>query len=255
MTTSLIQSRDTGSPRTKHTTVLDDAKYLLPDETARLQRHLEDEVTIALARGCGLRLRNAVFAQTLLGTGLRVSEAVSLLIGDIVLDGPKRLVRVRRGKGGRARDVVIGADLRKLLRLYIEARNVEPALEAAAPLFPAGAGTRCMSRISGWRVWKAYLGALDLDAKGRGCHAARHTRATMLYAVTRDLRLVGRELGHSDVRTTMIYADVLGEDRMAAADAIDQRLHAAARPVQAAVGQMKPIRSKTKQNSQLEAAK
>lgn len=252
MTTFVISSNDATSA---HSTVLDDAKYLVPDEAARLQRHLEDEVAIAFAREGWLRLRNAVFAQTLLGTGLRVSEAVSLWIGDVVLDGPKRLVRVRHGKGGRARDVMIGSDLRKLLRRYVDARNVDAALEATAPLFPAGAGTRCMSRISGWRVWKAYLASLDLDMKGRGCHAARHTRATLLYAATRDLRLVGRELGHSDVRTTMIYADVLGDDRMAAADAVDERLQAAGRPVQPAGGQMKPIRSKTKQNSKQAAAK
>lgn len=237
-------------------TVLDDAKFLQPEEAARLRDHLEDEVAAALARGGRLRLRNAALAQTLLGTGLRISEAVSLQVGDLVLEGPRRLVRVRHGKGDKARDVTLGADLRNLLKRYIDARRVSgEALAAIAPVFPAGAGVRCMSRISGWRVWKAYLVALALDAKGRGCHAARHTRATLLYAATRDLRLVGRELGHSDMRTTAIYADVLAEDRAAAADAIDDRLRAATTAAHAGMSKMKRNAAKTKQNYGQGAAK
>jgi integrase len=63
-------------------------------------------------------------------------------------------------------------------------------------------------RISAWRSWKKALRAAGLDAEGRGCHVARHTRACLLYAETRDLRIVGRELEHTDVRTTTVYADV-----------------------------------------------
>ncbi len=238
------------------TTVLDDAKFLQPDEAARLRDHLEDEIAAAFARGGNLRLRNAVLGQVLLGTGLRISEAVALRCGDLVLDGPRRMVRVRHGKGDKSRDVTIGADLRNLLRRYLGASATrQDDDEVDAPLFPAGAGTRCMSRISGWRVWKAYLRALGLDAEGRGCHAARHTRATLLYAATRDLRLVGRELGHSDMRTTAIYADVLAEDRAAAADAIDDRLRAVSTTPNQRTTRMKRKLGRPKQTYGQEAGK
>lgn len=234
-------------------------KYLQPTEVGSLQTYLNDEITLSLASGVTLRLRNAVFGHLLIGTGLRVSEAVGLMVDDLVLDGVRRYVRVRCGKGGKTRDVTIGPELRVLLKRYLAARRDrgEP-VESESPVFPAGAGTRCMSRISGWRAWKAYLQDLGLDAVGRGCHVARHSRATLLYAATRDLRLVGRELGHSDHRTTLVYADSLDEDRVAAADAIDEKLRTLANTSNKKTNKktkMKPIPTKTKQNTGPEATK
>lgn len=234
--------------RSNRSTALDETKYLHPDEAARLRGHLDDEIAAALARGSVLRLRNALLAHVLLGTGLRISEAVALRVADLVLDGPRRMVRVRDGKGGKPRDVTISADLRNVLKRYLDVRSeMHDGVGPQSPLFAAGGGSRCMSRISGWRAWKRLLRAVHLDAPGRGCHAARHTRATLLYAATRDLRLVGRELGHSDVRTTTIYADVLGEDRIVAADAVDTKLRQLA--VNAAPSKMKHLRAKVKPNS------
>jgi site-specific recombinase XerD len=244
---------------TARTASLDAKKYLQPTEVTSLQAHLDDEITLSLAGGVVLRLRNAVFAHLLLGSGLRVSEAVGLVIEDLVLDGGRRCVRVRCGKGGKARDVTIGSELRVLLKRYLAARRDRgEQVGPEAPVFPAGAGTRCMSRISGWRAWKTYLLHLGLDADGRGCHVARHSRATLLYAATRDLRLVGRELGHSDYRTTLVYADSLDEDRIAAADAIDEKLRTLTSHTntkKTKTTKMKPIPTKTKQNTGPEATK
>ena len=238
---------------------LDAHKYLQPKEVSLLQAHLNDEITLALAAGVRLRLRNAVFGHLLLGSGLRVSEAAGLLVDDLVLDGARRYVRVRSGKGGKTRDVTIGPELRVLLKRYLAARRDRGEhVEPESPVFPAGAGTRCMSRISGWRAWKAYLQDLGLDAAGRGCHVARHSRATLLYAATRDLRLVGRELGHSDTRTTLVYADSLDEDRIAAAEAIDEKLCTlsnTSKTKKTKTAKMKPISAKTKQNTIPEATK
>jgi site-specific recombinase XerD len=78
-----------------------------------------------------------------------------------------------------------------------------------------------MSRTQAWRIWKRALRAVSLDMRGRGVHCALHTLAVALYAQTKDLRLVQRELGHADPSTTAIYADVLDSARTAAADAAD----------------------------------
>jgi len=89
------------------------------------------------------------------------------------------------------------------------------------------ASGRCMPRTAAWRGWKRALRTVGLDQRGRGCHAARHTRVTLLYAARRDLRLVATKVGHADVRTAMIYANSLPKGRGAAA-AVDARLHGAA---------------------------
>ena len=78
--------------------MLDEAKYLKPDEAAHLKRYLDDETAAALARGSRLRLRNATLGLFLLGTGLRVSEAVAVMVEDLALKGVRRFVRVRHGR-------------------------------------------------------------------------------------------------------------------------------------------------------------
>ncbi|MBI2217426.1 MAG: tyrosine-type recombinase/integrase [Candidatus Rokubacteria bacterium] len=47
-------------------------------------------------------------------------------------------------------------------------------------------------------------------------HSLRHTFATLLYGATKDLTLVGRALGHRDIRSTQRYAH-LGDDALAGA--------------------------------------
>ncbi len=76
-----------------------------------------------------------------------------------------------------------------------------------------------MTRSTGWRRWKKALRAVGLDMKGRGCHAARHGLGLALWKEKGDLRLVSAQLGHTDLRSTMIYTAPLPEDVEDALDA------------------------------------
>ena len=55
----------------------------------------------------------------IIGTGLRASEFCNLRIGDLVIDSKFPYVRVRDGKGHKARQVFIGNDLVKDIKWFL----------------------------------------------------------------------------------------------------------------------------------------
>ena len=123
---------------------------------------------------------------------------------------------MRKAKGGKPRKVRLPEDLKSVLSGYLDAFPGDDE----APLFPGSLSTPvAMSRSTGWRRWKKALKAVGLDMPGRGCHSARHGLGLVLYKQTGDLRLVAAQLGHRDLRSTMVYTAPLPEDVDAALDA------------------------------------
>ena len=51
-------------------------------------------------------------------------------------------------------------------------------------------------------------------------HSLRHSYGTYLYQRTKDLRLVQKQLGHSSIATTTIYADVTVEQTLEAVNGL-----------------------------------
>ena len=69
--------------------------------------------------------------------------------------------------------------------------------------------------VSGlWLRWKLHC--------PKKLHSARHTFATMTYQATRDLRLLQKQLSHSRITTTQIYADVTPEQICTGMDAMER---------------------------------
>ena len=51
-------------------------------------------------------------------------------------------------------------------------------------------------------------------------HACRHSYGTILYRKTKNLRLVQKQLGHSSITTTTVYADVTAEESVVAVNGL-----------------------------------
>ena len=67
----------------------------------------------------GLALRNTALLQLMLQTGLRVGEVAALRQEDVTIRERSGAVRVRAGKGMKAREVPLNQTARKALDAYL----------------------------------------------------------------------------------------------------------------------------------------
>lgn len=172
-----------------------------------------DERTALLAQPnkyCPTGLRNLILLRLMLNAGLRAAEVLGLEPRDIDLTTGR--LKVRQGKGRRDRILWLGDDDLHLLRRWQEKRP------ASQWLLPTLAGKKLQSRYLRQMV-KRY-GVKAGIQKDIHPHLLRHTMATDLYRQSKDIRLVQRALGHSDLSTTMIYTHIADMDLEAALKAL-----------------------------------
>jgi integrase/recombinase XerC len=170
-----------------------------------LNRSDVDRLLAAPGEGAGLVLRDRAILETLYSAGLRVSELVSLELGDIDLSEGIATVR---GKGKRERLALIGDEARKAIALWLEARAalLEGIGRRSEAVFLNKNGTRLSTRSVG-RLLVKYLRKTGLDPRTTP-HTLRHTFATHLLDAGADIRGVQELLGHKNLTTTQIYTHV-----------------------------------------------
>ncbi len=176
----------------------------------------------------------------LYGSGLRILECVSLRVKDVDLE--RREITVRSGKGNKDRRTTLAAsavpDVKRMLRKAhgvwredrrrgVRVTGIEGALARKLPnadgewpwfyLFPATrtfvgpGGTLRRHHLHETKIQRAVHGAVTAAGLGKRvtCHSFRHSFATHLLEGGADIRTLQELLGHSDVRTTMVYTHVL----------------------------------------------
>ena len=196
------------------------------------------EVARLLAAMTGVE---ADLARLLYGTGMRLMEALQLRVKD--LDFDRREIVVRQGKGGKDRRVMLPDALVPVLRGRLAAARELWAVDRAGgtpgvwlPDALARKYPRAGMSWSWFWVWPAP--GLSVDpvsgitrrhhlfeqrlqravkeavaaaglTKPISAHTLRHSFATHLLESGYDIRTVQELLGHSDVKTTLIYTHVL----------------------------------------------
>ncbi|NJL46765.1 MAG: integron integrase [Leptolyngbyaceae cyanobacterium SM2_5_2] len=211
----------------------------------------KDEVRAVLENISGV---NGLVIRVLYGSGLRLSEGLSLRIKDI--DFAQRQIIVRDTKGNESRVTMLPDSLieplqehlRKVKRLHeldldqgYGSVYLPFALERKYPhadrawiwqfVFPSigrsrdprsGLLRRHHLHESGvQKTLKQAVRAAGL-AKQIGCHTFRHSFATHLLEDGYDIRTVQELLGHKDVKTTMIYTHVLNRGGRGVRSPLDQ---------------------------------
>lgn len=144
-------------------------------------------------------LRDTAIFTLLYGCGLRISEALSLNVGDI---GNNDFLRIK-GKGNKERIVPLLPVVVENINKYLAECPYQP--KQGEPLFLGARGDRLVPRIIQRQMQKirAYLGLPDNLTP----HALRHSFATHLLAEGTDLRSIQELLGHASLTTTQRYTD------------------------------------------------
>ncbi len=155
-----------------------------------------------LAEEPWIAARNAAVFTLLYGAGLRISEALGLLGGQVgeLRQGALRIT----GKGGKTR---LAPVLPVSAEAVVEYQRLCPYhLEADGPLFRGARGGALQPAII-QREMKRMRSALNLLETATP-HALRHSFATHLLGRGGDLRAIQELLGHASLSTTQVYTGV-----------------------------------------------
>ena len=161
-------------------------------------------------------------------TGMRADEALSLNVGDVVLDRGREGLLVREAKNNHQRMVVLTPDVmpKTLTGLRSWLHELGDRAPATSPLFCSNRGTRVAYDTLHYhwvelcRAEKLVDVVNDIEQHRYTIHQLRHTVASELIK-TYPEQIVSRMLGHRDPRSTRRYAEV-NEDQLRAALATRQ---------------------------------
>jgi integrase len=173
----------------------------------------------ALLRACaadgGLRgRRDAALIALGVAGGLRRAELCALDLADLIDADDLVEVRVRRGKGGKARGVYVAGDAARLARAWRESGAGRPALFVAI--------SRTGRALDDRRLTPAAVRAIllrrctDAGIPAANPHDLRRTCISWLLDAGVDLATAARVAGHASVQTTARY-DRRGDEALRAA--------------------------------------
>jgi len=135
------------------------------------------------------------------GIGLRISEALNLKWEDINLD--EGYIRVF-GKGGKVRFVPLPSSIKAHIKLWLKLSEVNSEYVFPSPRYP----DRPLSRATVDKRLKAIQEEL-FGSKKYSAHSFRHGFATHFLKLHRDIYLLSKILGHSDIKITTIYTHIV----------------------------------------------
>jgi integrase/recombinase XerD len=182
----------------------------LPKAERRLPRPAltaaEAELVLAQPElGDPIGVRDRAILEVFYSTGIRRSELAHLAVTDI--DHERATLLVRLGKGKKDRLIPIGDRALAWVRRYLA--EVRPGLAAGdddGTLFLSAEGTGfSLDRLT--QLAARYVKASGVPKTG-ACHLFRHTMATLMLEGGADIRYIQAMLGHAELSTTQIYAQV-----------------------------------------------
>ncbi|MBQ7943278.1 MAG: site-specific tyrosine recombinase XerD [Lachnospiraceae bacterium] len=148
-------------------------------------------------------IRDKAMLELLYATGIRVTELITLKVSDVNLQMGFIVCR----DGSKERVIPFGAAAKKAITNYLEhSRNVM-VLDMRSDILFVNCSGQPMSRQGFWKLIKYYAKKAGIVADITP-HTLRHSFAAHLVENGADLRSVQEMLGHSDISTTQVYANM-----------------------------------------------
>jgi site-specific recombinase XerD len=199
--------------------------HILSILRAQNERRLPAVLSVEEVRGILARVKtfqNYAYLSTVYSCGLRLHEGLHLEVSDI--DSTRMMIHVHRGKGAKDRYVPLPQPTLHLLRRYWVTHR-HPRL-----LFPAlgrnGKGAKeAQTPMAKSSVQGAFRRAKDdagIRKKGVSVHTLRHSYATHLLEAGVNLRVIQKNMGHTQLETTMIYLHLTQKGHENACQLINQ---------------------------------
>ena len=152
--------------------------------------------------------RDKAMLELVYATGIRVTELISLNVEDIDLESNT----IRTSTRGKERIIPIGSLANSALSEYLtKARKSMLKNDQDDALFVNVNGKR-LTRQGFWKIIKQYKNQADIDVDITP-HTLRHSFAMHLLENGAELRAIQEMLGHSDISSTQVYAQ-MEQDRI-----------------------------------------
>jgi site-specific recombinase XerC len=192
--------------------VLDERKFLPSEQVSKLRKFCNQRKETARRTDKFIAVRNWFMIELGLNTGLRVQEMTDLQWGDMFVSALEASVVVRKGKGKRKRSVWIGNAFKKECQFFKYWVNLQGhSVNDEAFVFTSKTDSPLTKRSLQKAFKQIVINAGLPDYYS--IHCLRHTYAThLLKASGNNYKLVSSQLGHSSIKVTEVYTNLIRSD-------------------------------------------
>lgn len=148
-------------------------------------------------------IRDKAMLELLYATGIRVTELITLKLEDVNLQMSYIICR----DSNKERVIPFGHEAKNALVKYLNETRETMLEDKSSDVLFVNCSGEPMSRQGFWKLIKYYAKKAGIEADITP-HTLRHSFAAHLVENGADLRSVQEMLGHSDISTTQVYANM-----------------------------------------------
>lgn len=191
---------------------VDETKYLNLEKVRKFRIACQKAKDLAVKENKPTPVRDWFMVELGLFSGLRVEEMTKLRVSDLHIKDEESSLTVCKGKGDKSRTVYLKKAFKNECFLYLKWKQRKGQDISPEVYLLTGPKDRQLTTRALQKAFKRRLKKAGLESH-YSIHCLRHTFGSHLYKASKyNLRLVQEQLGHSSIRTTQVYANLMDND-------------------------------------------